>query len=77
MTFHVERQVVRTGETSVTVGTLEWFAASVLPEVSRQFVRAGEPPFAALPAALVRLLTWSGWRSSGRDVDRITEGLGY
>ena len=52
----VQSQVVGTGEAALTVGALKRFDACVLAEVSRQFVRAGKLPCAALPHALVGLL---------------------
>lgn len=54
VTFHVQGQVVRPGETPVAVSALERFRARVLPVVARQLVTAGEAPLAALPRALVR-----------------------
>lgn len=56
MSLHVEGQVVAAGEASVAVPALERFRAGVLAVVARQFVGAREPPLAALPATLVRLL---------------------
>lgn len=59
MPLHVERQVVGAGEAAVADGALEGLCPRVLPVVARQLVGAREPPVAALPRALVGLLTWN------------------
>lgn len=56
----MQSQVVGAGEAAFTVGALERFDSRVLAEVSRQLVRACELPRAALPGALVGLLTCTG-----------------
>lgn len=58
MPLHVEGQVIGAGEAPVADGALEGLGPRVLPIVARQFIRAGEPPVAAFPRALVGLLTW-------------------
>lgn len=55
--LHVQRQVVGAREAAAAHGALERLGPRVLPVVARQLVRAREPPVAARPAALVRLLT--------------------
>lgn len=57
MPLHVEGQVIGAGEAPVADGALEGLGPRVLPIVARQFIRAGEPPVAAFPRALVGLLT--------------------
>lgn len=44
----------------VTVVALKRLGAGVFAVVPRQLVAPGESPLAALPRALVRLLTWGG-----------------
>ena len=56
MSFHVQRQVVTSGERSCAQVTLERLLTRVLPIVSGQLVRPGELPLAAFPRTLVRLL---------------------
>lgn len=63
--LHVERQVIGAGEAAVADGALEGLCPCVLPVVARQFIRAGEPPVAAFPCALVGLLTWNTARRHG------------
>lgn len=48
--------MVAAGEASVAMPTFERLRAGVLAVMARQFVRTRKSPFAALPAALVRLL---------------------
>lgn len=55
--LHVQRQVVGAGEAAVAHPALERLGARVLPVVAGQLVRPGEPPVAAVPVALVGLLT--------------------
>lgn len=57
MAFGVEGQVVGSGEPAAALLAPEGFGARVLAVVSRQLVRPGEAPLAALPRALVRLFT--------------------
>lgn len=47
--LHVQRQVVRTGETPVAVTAFKWLRSSVLPEVSGEFIASCKAPLAALP----------------------------
>lgn len=54
----VQREVVGPGEGAVALGAAERFDSCVLAEVSGQLVRAGEAPGAALPGAVVGLLSW-------------------
>lgn len=56
----VQGQVVRSGEGAVALGAAERLDPRVLAEVSGQLIGAGEAPGAALPGAVVRLLTWRG-----------------
>ncbi|TKC34877.1 hypothetical protein EI555_009987, partial [Monodon monoceros] len=55
--LHVQGQVVRAGEAAVAHAALEGLGPRVFAVVSGQLVRAREPPVAAFPGALVRLLT--------------------
>ena len=57
MSLHVQSQVVGAGEGPLAEVTLERPVSSVLAEVARQLVGAGELPTAAVPAAVVWLLT--------------------
>lgn len=56
--LHMESQVIRAREGALTQVTLERSVSSVLPEVTRELVRPGELPAAALPVTVVRLFTW-------------------
>lgn len=47
--LHVKSQMVRPGETSVTVTAFKWLCPSVLPEVSGQLVASCKTPLTALP----------------------------
>lgn len=47
--LHVKSQMVRPGETSVTVTAFKWLCPSVLPEVSGQLVASCKTPRAAFP----------------------------
>lgn len=47
--LHVKGQMVRPGETSVTVTAFKWLCPSVLPEVSGQLVAPCKTPLTALP----------------------------
>lgn len=58
MALHVLRQVVGPHEATLTNFAAELLLAGVRPLVARQLVRAAEPPPAAVPLALERLLTW-------------------
>ena len=58
--LHVQRQVVRPRERPRAEVTLERLEARVLSVVPGQFVRPSILPLAALPRALVRLLTRVG-----------------
>lgn len=62
----VQGQVVGSGEGAVALGAAERLDPRVLAEVSGQLVGAGEAPGAALPGAVVRLLTWRG-RDAARE----------
>lgn len=55
--LHVQREMIATGERALAEVALEGLLAGVLAVVPRQLVRAGELPRAALPCALVRLLS--------------------
>lgn len=57
VTLHVQRQVVGAGEAAVAHPALERLGTRVLPVVAGQLVRPSKPPVAALPVALVGLLT--------------------
>jgi len=50
----------------VTVVALKRLGAGVFAVVPRQLVAPGESPLAALPRALVRLLTWGGEKNTFR-----------
>lgn len=56
VSLHMQRQMIGAGETPVAVAAFERLGASVFPVVTGQLVRPREPPLAALPRALVRLL---------------------
>lgn len=56
----VQGEVVGAGEGAVALGASERLDARVLAEVPRQLVGAGEAPGAALPGAVVRLLSCRG-----------------
>lgn len=60
VSFHVQSEVVGSGEGARADGALEGFGARVLPEMARQLVGSGESPVAAVPRAPVRLLTRVG-----------------
>ena len=55
--LHMQRQVVRAREGAVAKVTLERPVARVLAVVAREFIRARELPAAAVPVAVVGLLT--------------------
>lgn len=57
VSLHVEGQVIRAREAAAAHRAVEGFSTRVLPEVTCQLIRAGETPIAALPRALVRLLS--------------------
>lgn len=57
VSLHVQRQVVGAGEAAVAHPALERLGTRVLPVVAGQLVRPRKPPVAALPGALVGLLT--------------------
>ena len=52
----MKSQVVGAGEAAAARHALEGLGAGVLPVVTRQLVRAGEAPVAALPGTPVGLL---------------------
>ena len=58
VSFHVERQVIRSGKTSVALRTLEWLDPSVFPVMPCQLVGSSETPLTAFPGATIRFLTW-------------------
>lgn len=68
MSLHVQGEVIAAREAPVAVPALERLGPGVFAIVPGQLVRAGESPLAALPAALVWLLScWAkreteGWR---------------
>lgn len=53
----MQSQVIRAGEAALTVWTLERFDSCVFAEMPCQLIRPGKLPRAALPHALVRLLS--------------------
>ena len=53
----MQGEVVGAREAALAVDAFERLGAGVFAVVARQFVAAREPPLAALPRALVRLLT--------------------
>lgn len=55
--LHVQGEVVRAREAAVAMIALERFRTCVFPVMTGQLVRPCEPPLAALPRTLVRLLT--------------------
>lgn len=55
--LHVKSQMVRPGETSVTVTAFKWLCPGVLPEVSGQLIASCKTPLAALPRTPVWFLT--------------------
>lgn len=57
MAAAVQGQVVRPGKGTVALGAAERLDPRVFAEVSGQLVGAGEAPRAALPGAVVGLLT--------------------
>lgn len=57
MAAAVQGQVIGPGEGAVALGAAEGLDTRVLAEVSGQLVGAGEAPGAALPGAVIRLLT--------------------
>lgn len=61
----VQGEVVRPGEGAVALGAAERLDPRVLAEVSRQLVGAGEAPGAALPGAVVGLLSWRQQETRG------------
>lgn len=69
VSLHVQRQVVGAGEAAVAHPALERLGTRVLPVVAGQLVRPRKPPVAALPGALVGLLT------CGKEETRQGEGL--
>ncbi len=56
MPLHVQGEVVGSGEASFAVDALEGLDPRVLPVMTGQLVRPGEPPFATLPGATIRFL---------------------
>jgi len=65
VTLHVERQVIGPREAAIAVAALERLGTCVLAVVAGQLVAPRKPPFAAVPGALVRLLTCNG-REGGK-----------
>lgn len=57
MALHMKRQVVRSRERPVTMGTFKWPCTSMLTIMTRQFVRPSKSPRASFPCALVWLFT--------------------
>lgn len=57
VSLHVQGEVVGPGERARADAALEGFGARVFPVVTRQLVRTGEAPVAAVPRTPVRLLT--------------------
>ena len=60
MSLHVQCQVVRPGESSLTQLAVERFVSCVFSLVPGQLVRPGEPPAAVLPLTHVGLLPGVG-----------------
>lgn len=63
--LHVQGQVIRATEAPITVAALERLGPGVLAVVTGQLVGPREPPFAALPGALVWLFTWKKKKQIG------------
>lgn len=68
----MQGQVVGAGEAAVTVRAAEGLDARVLPEVPGQLVRASKLPGAALPGALVGLLSCRGNRRKGSGTRKVS-----
>ncbi len=49
VSFHMKAEVIRAREGAIADLTFEWFVSCVFSEMSRQLVRASEPPRASLP----------------------------
>lgn len=49
VSLHVQSQMVRSGETSVTMCALKWLGTGVFSEVSGQFITSCKTPRTALP----------------------------
>jgi len=58
--LHMQRQVIRSRESSITQLTVEWFIPRMLPFVPREFVTTSESPPTVVPTADVRLLPCVG-----------------
>lgn len=56
MAFHMEGEVVRSGEGALAQMALEGSVSGVLAEVTGQFIRTGKLPATTFPAAMVGLL---------------------
>ena len=56
MAFQMKGEMIRSGEGTLTVRTLEGLDASVLAVVAGQLIRAGKFPGAPLPGTFVWLL---------------------
>lgn len=54
MAFHVERQMIRSGESPVTELAFERFGARVFPKMPGKLIRASKPPFTAFPGTFIR-----------------------
>lgn len=57
MSFHVEWEVIRPGESSLTKSTLKGSISRMFPKVSSQFVRSRKLPSTSLPTALIGLFS--------------------
>jgi len=64
VTFHVESQVIRAGETSFAHLAAERFGTGVFAVVARQLVGASEAPLTFRPMATVRFFTWNTFSKS-------------
>ena len=58
VSLHMQGEVVAAGETALADVAFEGFGARVLPDVTRELIRARESPQTVLVSASVRLLTW-------------------
>lgn len=59
MSLHMKCQVIWSGETSLTMRTLEGLGSRVFPKMTSQFIRSSESPLTSFPWALVWLFSCS------------------
>lgn len=57
VSFHVQGQMIRTWEAAITIAALERFCSCVFAIMTCKLIAPCKSPFAALPRALVGLLT--------------------